>query len=286
MRSSRRSARRSSSRDLAREDAGRARGATAQHDEHLSAGDHLPGAARVDTSCRRGRTRSTEQSRPQYSTISTRASIAFPPAPPGSTSSGRSATVTGPGAIACCAVPSERDPGAAAARHALSVDPLGVQVEDVAVAHEVARLRDWPGARRALRGADLLRLRPRAARRSGRRATERLLLVVGHVDRRAAELLVDAPDLGAHLEPELGVEVGQRLVHQHERRLDHDGARDGDALLLAARELPRQLVARAPAAARGRARRRPWRAISASARRRIARPKAMFFRTLMCGKSA
>ncbi len=34
----------------------------------------------------------------------------------------------------------------------------------------------------------------------------------------------------------------QRLVHQHQRRLDDDGARDGDALLLAAGQLAGQFV--------------------------------------------
>ena len=53
---------------------------------------------------------------------------------------------------------------------------------------------------------------------------------------------VDAPDLRAHLQPQLGVQVGQRLVHQHQRRLDHDGARDRHALLLAAGQLAGQLV--------------------------------------------
>ena len=71
---------------------------------------------------------------------------------------------------------------------------------------------------------------------------QRLLLVVRDVDRGGAERRVDAADLGPHLEPQLGVEVGERLVHQHQRRLDHDGARDRHALLLAAGELARQLV--------------------------------------------
>ena len=74
---------------------------------------------------------------------------------------------------------------------------------------------------------------------------------------------MDALDLGAHLQPQLGVEVGQRLVHQHERRLDDDRAGDRDALLLPARELARQLLGVRLAAAPGRARRRPVRRISA-----------------------
>ena len=40
--------------------------------------------------------------------------------------------------------------------------------------------------------------------------------------------------LRAHLVSELRVEVGQRLVHEHDLRVAHDGAADGDALALAA----------------------------------------------------
>ncbi len=64
---------------------------------------------------------------------------------------------------------------------------------------------------------------------------QRLVLVVGDVDRGAPQLAVDAADLGAHLEPQLGVEVGKRLVHQHQRRLYDDGACERNALLLSAR---------------------------------------------------
>ena len=66
----------------------------------------------------------------------------------------------------------------------------------------------------------------------------RLDLVVGDVDRGDAEVALDAGDLGAHLDAELGVEVGQRLVHQERGRLAHDGTAHGDALALATRELP------------------------------------------------
>jgi hypothetical protein len=52
---------------------------------------------------------------------------------------------------------------------------------------------------------------------------------------------VDAPDLRAHFEPQLGVQIGQRLVHQHERRLHDDRSRDRDTLLLSAGNLARQL---------------------------------------------
>ena len=53
---------------------------------------------------------------------------------------------------------------------------------------------------------------------------------------------MNAADLGARLERELRVEIRQRLVHQDQRRLDDDRARDRDPLLLAAGELARQLV--------------------------------------------
>ena len=42
--------------------------------------------------------------------------------------------------------------------------------------------------------------------------------------------------------PALRVEVARRLVGHEERRVGRDGARDGDALLLPARELPRVVV--------------------------------------------
>ena len=58
----------------------------------------------------------------------------------------------------------------------------------------------------------------------------------------APKRVVDAPDLRPHLEAQLGVEIRERLVHEHERRLDDDGAGDGDALLLAAGKLAGQLV--------------------------------------------
>jgi hypothetical protein len=54
---------------------------------------------------------------------------------------------------------------------------------------------------------------------------QRLVLVVRDVDRGAVELAMNAADLRPRLDAELRVEVGQRLVHQDQRRLDHDRAR-------------------------------------------------------------
>ena len=51
------------------------------------------------------------------------------------------------------------------------------------------------------------------------------------------EPLVQSGDLGARLDAQLGVEVGERLVHQEDGGLAHDGATQRDALALAAGEL-------------------------------------------------
>ncbi len=65
----------------------------------------------------------------------------------------------------------------------------------------------------------------------------RLDLVVRDVDHRRAELLVQLGDLEPHLDAQLGVEVGERLVEEEHLGLAHDGPADGDALALAAGEL-------------------------------------------------
>ena len=48
---------------------------------------------------------------------------------------------------------------------------------------------------------------------------------------------VQAGDLRAHLHPQLGVEVGERLVEEEDLGPAHDGAAHGHALALAAGEL-------------------------------------------------
>ncbi len=62
-------------------------------------------------------------------------------------------------------------------------------------------------------------------------------LIVGHVDRGDTEVTLDTGDLGTHLDPQLGVEVRQRLVHQERRGLAHDGTPHRDTLALATRQL-------------------------------------------------
>ena len=87
-----------------------------------------------------------------------------------------------------------------------------------------------------LRGADLLQ-QARAHDGDPLAHRHRLDLVVGDVDHRGAQALVEARDLGAGLHAQLRVEVGERLVHQEHRRLAHDRPAERDALALAAGEL-------------------------------------------------
>ena len=54
----------------------------------------------------------------------------------------------------------------------------------------------------------------------------------------ASSSLVQPGDLDAHLHAQRRVEVGERLVEQEHLGLAHDRAADGDALALAAGELP------------------------------------------------
>jgi hypothetical protein len=67
-------------------------------------------------------------------------------------------------------------------------------------------------------------------------------LVVGDVDHRGPEALVEAGDLGPRLDAQLGVEVGQRLVHEEHGGLADDGPAERDALPLPAGELLRLAV--------------------------------------------
>ena len=118
------------------------------------------------------------------------------------------------------------------------------------------------------------------------RHRQRLVLVVRDVDHRDAEPLVQPAHLELHLLAQLLVERAERLVHQHELGLEHERARDGDALLLAAGKLRR------PPRAEAGELHHVERALDALARsRRAAIPRtdsgnAMFSATLMCGNSA
>jgi hypothetical protein len=66
-----------------------------------------------------------------------------------------------------------------------------------------------------------------------------LLLVVGDIDSGDAQPLLQRPDLGAQLNPQIGFEMAERLIHQEQLRLHDDRTSDRHALTLTARELVR-----------------------------------------------
>ncbi len=70
----------------------------------------------------------------------------------------------------------------------------------------------------------------------------RLDLIVGDVHGGGAEAGVERGELSAHADPELCVEVRERLVHQERLRLPHDRAAHRYALPLAAGERGRPAV--------------------------------------------
>ncbi len=113
---------------------------------------------------------------------------------------------------------------------------------------------------------------------------ERLLLVVRDVDGGRAVGALQLADLDAHVDAQLGVEVGQRLVEHQQRRFDHERAGQRHALLLAARERRGIAVGeRAEADALQHRRDAPG-ALGPAATPRCFRPKATLSATLRCGK--
>ena len=65
----------------------------------------------------------------------------------------------------------------------------------------------------------------------------RLDLIVRNIDRCRRDLLMDFLDLGAHLNAQFGVEVGERLVEEKHLRVANDRAAHRNALALPARKL-------------------------------------------------
>ena len=65
-------------------------------------------------------------------------------------------------------------------------------------------------------------------------------LVVRDIDRGLAEPALQVAQFLAHLDAQLEVEVGQRLVEHQDARLEHQRAGDRHALLLAAGQLRRE----------------------------------------------
>ena len=137
--------------------------------------------------------------------------------------------------------------GRAAAPASVALGGDGNPVQEVRLADEI---RDEAGGRRVIqlgRGAHLL---DPAALHHGHavRHGQGLFLVVGHVEHRDVQVLLDMLELELHVGAELLVERAERLVHQEDTRPEDERAGQCHALLLAARELARQpaLVAGEP----------------------------------------
>ena len=71
------------------------------------------------------------------------------------------------------------------------------------------------------------------------RHRHRLDLVVGDVQRRAADASMELQQLGAHLDAQQRIEVRERLIHEERDRVSDDRPTERDALALPARQLAR-----------------------------------------------
>src|SRR5215207_1558333 len=137
----------------------------------------------------------------------------------------------------------EREPG-----RPYTVDIRAVLRDDLSV-QDV----HWWGAdeardvRRGGAGVDLLRCAvllhaSLAHHRDPVRDGECLLLVVGHEDRGHSQSRVEELDLGAHPQPQRGVEVGEGLVEEEYPRLPNDRPPQRHALLPPTGKLARQAI--------------------------------------------
>ena len=121
-----------------------------------------------------------------------------------------------------CAAVGERQP--------ILRDGLHVHLDQVRLADEARREPRLRVFVDLLRRADLLKL-PLAHDRDAVGHVQRLFLIVRDVDKRDAQPLLDVLQLLLHLLAQLQI--------QRADRIEHDGARDGHALALAAGELAR-----------------------------------------------
>ena len=67
-------------------------------------------------------------------------------------------------------------------------------------------------------------------------------LVMGHIQKRGFQPMVQVGQLVAHLDTQLGIQVGQRLIHQKNRWRPHHGPGQGHTLFLPAGELARLAI--------------------------------------------
>ena len=131
--------------------------------------------------------------------------------------------------------------GRAAAPASVALDGHGGPVQEIRLADEI---RDEAGGRRVIQLGRAAHLLDPAALHHGHavRHGQGLFLVVGHVEHRDAQVLLDVLELELHVGTELLVERAERLVHQEHARPEDERPRQCHPLLLAARELARQTV--------------------------------------------
>ena len=134
------------------------------------------------------------------------------------------------------------------------------------------------------RGPDLLDLaRTHHDEAIGNR--KRLVLIMRNEDRCQGERFLQQSDLGLHFLSKLGIEIGERLIQKQDNGLDDQRARQGDALLLAARELLGQPVGEVGKTNPAQCRVDPACDLDLAIFR-ISSPNAPFSATVMCGKRA
>ena len=122
------------------------------------------------------------------------------------------------------------------------VGAIRAQVDDVRDADEAGDERRRGPLVELTRPGDLLD-QPLIHHRDPVGHRERFLLVVRDVHEGRLRLLLDVLELELHLLAQLQVEGAERLVEEKRRRAVHERPRQGNSLLLAARELDRLALA-------------------------------------------
>ena len=125
-----------------------------------------------------------------------------------------------------------------ALNHQLAVDNLGLAVQqvDAGIADEVRRFQINGVVVQFRGGGHLIQLAGLEQGDLGGHG-QCLGLVVGHIDDGGTQFLMEALQLGTHINAQLGVQVGQRLVKQQQLGAGGYGTGDGHPLLLAAGKL-------------------------------------------------
>ena len=70
----------------------------------------------------------------------------------------------------------------------------------------------------------------------------RFRLIVSHIDEGQAGILVKFRDFLAHLDPQLGIEIGQGLIHQEELGMAYESPAKRNSLTLSAGQFSRAPV--------------------------------------------